>query len=99
MPRRATLSPRRFIVVAYDVSDAVRRERIATALASCGERVQRSVFECRATPARFSEIRRRIDALLQPGDCVRYYTICQSCERRREGQPPPEGERSAVMMA
>jgi CRISPR-associated protein Cas2 len=78
------------IVVAYDVTDDDRRERIARALLDFGTRVQKSVFECSLTARDLRRMRARVNALLSPGDDrVRYYTLCGACVRRIDGVPAP----------
>lgn len=58
---------RRYLI-AYDVADDIRRQRIATRLSSYGDRVQFSVFVVDARPAKLVRLRalllRLIDAEL-----------------------------------
>lgn len=42
--------PRRFTLVAYDIADDKRRDRIAKVLLGFGDRVQYSVFCCTLSP-------------------------------------------------
>ena len=72
-----------FCVVAYDIADDRRREKIASELENFGVRVQRSVFECHLTPAQVQDLQQRLDALLVwQDDKIRYYTLCQKDVRR-----------------
>jgi CRISPR-associated protein Cas2 len=83
----------RRVVVAYDVTDDHRRERVATALQDFGVRVQKSVFECSITAAErramLSAVRSRIDPAV---DSVLVYRVCTRCLRRvlRLGPQPPD---------
>jgi len=72
-----------FFVVAYDIADDRRRERVASELENFGERVQRSVFECHLTVAQGRELQKRLDALIVwHEDQIRYYTLCQKDARQ-----------------
>lgn len=55
-------SPHRFLI-AYDVADDRRRERIAEALSSHGDRIQYSVFIIDARPARIVRLRQKLESL------------------------------------
>ena len=73
-----------FVVVAYDIADDRRRNRVATILSDYGERVNFSVFECEfknSTELEVlkSKLKRKINA---KNDHVRYYPICKKCRAR-----------------
>ncbi len=67
-------------VIAYDIPDDRRRNRVARVLEGYGERVQYSVFECQLTPDQFqklwSELKRKIR---EAEDSVRAYRLCPVC--------------------
>lgn len=66
-----------FLVVSYDITDNRRRLRVAAALEDCGERVQKSVFECHLEEAQVGDLKARIEAELDTEcDRVRYYLLC-----------------------
>ncbi|RME46060.1 MAG: CRISPR-associated endonuclease Cas2 [Deltaproteobacteria bacterium] len=72
-----------FMVVSYDIPDDRRRARLHKTLKDFGTRVQFSVFECLLTEAQSSELRRRIEAIIDPNeDHVRFYFLCRPCVRR-----------------
>ncbi|MFV2064151.1 MAG: CRISPR-associated endonuclease Cas2 [Chloroflexota bacterium] len=55
-------------VVAYDIPDDRRRQRVARKLESYGDRVQFSVFLVEVKPARFVRLRASLERLLQVED-------------------------------
>lgn len=69
------------ILVCYDVSTdsrAGRRRlrRVAKVCESCGQRVQKSVFECQLDQAGFEELQRRLLAEADlDEDCLRLYRL------------------------
>lgn len=71
------------IIVSYDVSTETsagrkRLRRVARVCESMGQRVQKSVFECRVDPAQFEELERRLLAEINPGeDCLRLYRLTE----------------------
>ncbi|MEJ7875438.1 MAG: CRISPR-associated endonuclease Cas2 [Solirubrobacterales bacterium] len=56
----------RRMVVAYDIADNNRRDRVAVALQEFGERVQFSVFMVDGRPATFVRLRAVLNALILP---------------------------------
>lgn len=69
------------ILVCYDVSTETaagrrRLRRVAKVCESTGQRVQKSVFECRVGQAGFEELERRLLAEIDlTQDCLRLYRI------------------------
>jgi CRISPR-associated protein Cas2 len=69
------------IFVCYDVSTETaagrrRLRRVAKVCESTGQRVQKSVFECRAELAGFEELERRLLAEIDTAqDCLRLYRL------------------------
>jgi len=88
-------------LICYDSPDQKRRARVAKILEGRGFRVQWSVFECQLTPPLLDELRRDLQAEVDPEeDSVRLYPICESCSRgvRSLGLPDPYGlERDALL--
>ncbi len=52
------------LLVAYDISDDARRDRVAVALQSYGERIQYSVFIVDGRPADFVRLRLELKGLI-----------------------------------
>jgi CRISPR-associated protein Cas2 len=67
--------------VSYDISDDRRRYRLAKIMLDYGQRVQKSVFECRVDEKHFLKMKSRIDKVLDmEKDSVRYYFLCGRCQ-------------------
>ena len=71
------------VIVAYDVSTesaAGRRRlrRVSKVCESTGQRVQKSVFECKVDLARYEELERRLLAEIDlEQDCLRMYRLTE----------------------
>ncbi len=57
----------RRLLIAYDISDDGRRDRVAVALQGYGERVQFSVFVVDGRPSDFVRLRSSLNALIDTG--------------------------------
>ena len=69
-----------YIIVAYDIVDNRKRTRVAKMLTSYGNRVQKSVFECRIDDKQYLKLRGNIKKIIDhEEDSVRYYTLCSRC--------------------
>jgi CRISPR-associated protein Cas2 len=55
-------------IVAYDIGEPRRRVRVSRWLAARGERVQKSVFVCRLTPAACRRLRRSLERMIDPAE-------------------------------
>lgn len=82
-----------FVIVTYDVSTespAGRRRlrRVAKVCVSVGQRVQKSVFECRINAMQFEEFERRLlEEVDLSEDNLRFYrlTDAQACQVKEYG--------------
>ena len=77
------------VVVAYDISHDGTRARAAAVLASWGDRIQRSVFECQLDNDELEEVLYRLGALIDPErDVIQAFRQCAGCcaERSEIGQ-------------
>lgn len=69
------------VLVCYDVNTETtagrrRLRRVAKVCESTGQRVQKSVFECRIDTAQFEALERRLLAEIDPSlDCLRLYRM------------------------
>ncbi|MGP1447320.1 MAG: CRISPR-associated endonuclease Cas2 [Candidatus Limimorpha sp.] len=84
-----------FIVVAYDIVDDKRRNRVVKLLEANGTRVNYSVFECMLTEAAYGRLRRKIGEIVDDRqDSVIYYPVCVNCYTKIVYQPdrrePPD---------
>lgn len=74
------------VIVSYDVSTETaagrkRLRRVARVCESMGQRVQKSVFECRVTLAQYEELERRLLTEINLGeDCLRFYRLTEPVE-------------------
>ncbi len=74
-----------FVVVSYDVVDDRKRANIAKSMKSFGERVQKSVFECRLDDRQFLQMKEALEKAMDlTEDSVRYYFLCKGCVERIE---------------
>ncbi len=83
----------RRLLVAYDITQDVRRDRVAIALQSYGERIQYSVFVVDGRPAQFIRLRLAVSKLIDPDtDRVLFCDLGPAQHARRAmaylGQPP-----------
>jgi len=88
-----------YVVVAYDIRDDRRRDKVAKILEGYGERVQYSVFECRLDRVQYLRLRHRLEEVIdRDADLVSFYFLCEADVRRivRIGSGPPRFEESAV---
>lgn len=78
------------VLVTYDVSTtsaggARRLRRVARACQDFGQRVQFSVFEIEADPAQWTQLRARLEGLIDARtDSLRFYFLGANWERRIE---------------
>lgn len=69
-----------YVVLAYDIADDRRRDRLARLLTDYLVRVQESVFEGHLGDRRHAEMLEAVaDVIDQRFDNVRVYTLCQRC--------------------
>ena len=71
-------------VIAYDIANTKRRNKIANVLLNYGTRVQYSVFECRITKTQRIELGDKIDKIINSKqDIVSIYLQCNSCYSKK----------------
>lgn len=82
------------VIVCYDVNTETREgrrrlRRVAKACEAVGQRVQKSVFECRVDLAALEVLERRLLEIMDLDlDCLRLYRLTDSrgCEVREHGR-------------
>ncbi len=78
-----------YIVVAYDIEDDRRRNRLHKALKSFGTPVQYSIFECIIDKDQFERMKEMAKKLIKDDtDLIRYYNLCEACQKRIEMNAP-----------
>lgn len=71
---------KQFWVIAYDITDDLRRSRLVRVLEKFGVRVNYSVFECMLTDIQLCKLREKLDKLILPSeDSIIYYPLCLAC--------------------
>ncbi len=85
---------RSLIVVAYDIRDDCRRQRVANTLLGFGARIQGSVYELWLTQREVETMWYKVTRQVGERDLLRCYTLCTVCEGRTpsHGMPSPERE-------
>ncbi|ODS32310.1 MAG: hypothetical protein SCARUB_02558 [Candidatus Scalindua rubra] len=70
-----------FTVVAYDIKDDKRRNRVAKTMKDYGTRVQYSVFECNLEDKILEKMKNRLSSVIDTEeDNIRIYKLCNACK-------------------
>jgi len=78
------------VLITYDVDTGTnagqkRLRLVAKQCVNFGQRVQKSVFECLVDPAQFTELRHRLEKIIDPKkDSIRYYNLGSNWKTRIE---------------
>ena len=84
--RSPSMAKKRYYVVAYDIVDDKKRYRVSNTLKDFGERVQKSVFECRLDAGQCGVMSSKLSKLINPKeDSILIYPLCKSCAGLRTG--------------
>lgn len=76
---------KRYIVVAYDITDDRRREKICSIISHYGNRVNYSVFECFLKDKEIQKLKKKIEKYLKKDeDIILYYYLCKDCLEKIE---------------
>ncbi len=68
------------LLVAYDICDPRRLQRVAKIMLDYGHRVQKSIFEAHVTPKRYQNMRLRVEREMDlEEDSVKYIPLCEKC--------------------
>ena len=71
------------VVIAYDIVDNKRRQKVHKVLKDFGAARQESLFECQLDSIEFRQLRGTLIHLIKPAeDGVRCYVICGKCEKK-----------------
>ena len=94
------MTNKQYWVIAYDVTEDRRRQRVSKLLESFGTRSNYSVFECIVTSGQLNKIQSRMKKLIdKKTDCVLYYYLCVSCVEKRAAIGRVPGLVPEVIMA
>ncbi len=73
------------VIIRYDIKDDKRRTKIHKILKSYGEWVQYSIFECDLTQTQYAKLRDRLSKIIdRDTDNIRFYFMCQCCQKKIE---------------
>lgn len=68
------------MIVAYDIADPRRLNKVAKVIKDYGIRVQKSIFELAVNNNLFLEMKSRIEDIIEPtADGVKYFPLCEKC--------------------
>lgn len=71
-------------IIAYDITDDIRRSKVARFLEGWGRRVQKSLFECDLSAEELEKVRGRLrEMLVLPEDRGHIYRLCGECAPKR----------------
>jgi CRISPR-associated protein Cas2 len=88
------------VVVAYDIVENRRRNKVAKCLEGYGVRVNYSVFECVLKARKLTQMKKELKPLLDPKtDSIRIYRLCKQCIGQTEemGRGPVGFEHAGLM--
>lgn len=88
------------VVVAYDIPDDRRRNRLAKCLKGYGLRVNYSVFECVLRASDLARMEAKLKKLILPKtDSLRIYPLCRACAGKVSelGSGPDGFEQSSLV--
>lgn len=87
---------RNFYVLAYDIVEDKRRQKIAKLCEAVAERVQDSVFEGYFTPEELQKLDKKVKRIFKKEeDSLRIYRLCSACHDKIQmhgagkATPPP----------
>jgi CRISPR-associated protein Cas2 len=91
---------RMFYVIAYDVTNDKRRNRVVKLLKKYGRRSNYSVFECMITDAQLEKIRKSMQSIINTKemDRVAFYPICVNCFTKISYYPPRDDSGSSQIV-
>ena len=68
------------MIVAYDIADPRRLNKVAKVIKDYGVRVQKSIFEVSVDAGIFDEMKFRIEDVIKASeDGVKYFPLCEKC--------------------
>ena len=68
------------MIVAYDIANPKRLNKVAKIMLDYGVRVQKSIFEVSVDERIFAEMKTRVEGVIVPeDDGVKYFPVCEKC--------------------
>jgi len=72
------------MIVTYDIGDDRRRARVSALLSAWGDRIERSVFECRIDADHLPDLVARVEQEIDlESDAVHFFRQCVRCDGDR----------------
>ncbi|MCK9280546.1 MAG: CRISPR-associated endonuclease Cas2 [Melioribacteraceae bacterium] len=70
-------------IVSYDISSDRIRSKAAKVLEQYGVRIQYSMFECSLTKKELSELKQKLEKLINKKDSsIYFFPLCESCNNK-----------------
>lgn len=92
------MTAKQFIVIAYDITDDKKRQKVAKLLETSGERCNFSVFECLLAESKIKILQKKIDQIInKKTDCVLFYYLCKSCIEKSEVMGRNQNRREEIV--
>lgn len=77
-----------FYVIAYDIADDRRRQKVVKVLEPIGIRINWSVFECMLTPLQIEKVKVELNSMIKAKeDTIAIYPVCKECFSKVEYFP------------
>jgi len=68
------------MIVAYDIAEPRRLNKVADVIKDYGVRVQKSIFEVDVNGSSFTEMKARVEDVIEASeDGVKYFPLCEKC--------------------
>lgn len=73
-------------LIAYDIRDPKRLQKLAKIVQDYGLRMQKSIFEAEMTTSELKDMKTRMKNVINPAeDGIKIFRLCQMCEAKRTG--------------
>lgn len=96
----STRTRKHMVVVAYDITDDKRRNRMVKLLEQYGSRINYSVFECMITHKEHETLLEAATGIIDPqNDQVAIYHVCSDCYAKTEYLPRHIKKPATVVIA
>lgn len=88
---------KKFVIIAYDIVNNKKRNKISDLLCKYGKRINKSVFECFLSEKEFKALKETLKKKIKKGDdSILYYTLCKYCIDQIEREGIKEEEKETV---
>ena len=68
-------------LIAYDIADDKKRQRVARYLETLGLRIQKSVFVVNLRPEKLKTVANRLDTMRDSNDIIDLIPVCGNCRK------------------